>query len=200
MPYSAHIIHIKNHNEDHEVGGLDLPIVVTLATAPQHTAAAAEMLEAGLGGFSPIEAVNVLIISPGTVQFATFSHVTLGQSFTWNHSVQVERIIIEAQARIENVIERSTLLALREVKAARCHNGDAAVLLPPVLDRKGTAIQFGDWCRFSIPESGRSGIGWISNFNCHPVRPVGIRPLNERLIGAIGARPAEIDILSDFHL
>ena len=39
MPFSAEVICVKDHNEDHEVGGLDLPVVVTLATAPQHTAA-----------------------------------------------------------------------------------------------------------------------------------------------------------------
>jgi hypothetical protein len=38
MPFSAKVIRIKDHNEDHEVGGQDLPVVVTLATAPQHTA------------------------------------------------------------------------------------------------------------------------------------------------------------------
>jgi len=200
MSFSAEVIHIKDHNEDHEVGGLDLPDAVTLATAPQHTAAAFEMVEAGLGEVSSIGAFNVRTLSPGTIQFATFGHVALGQRFTWNHSVEIERIIIEAQAKIENVIERSTLLALREVKSWRCNGVEPAALLPPVLDRKGAVVQFGDWCRFSIPETGRRGIGWISNLSCHPVRPIGVRPLNERLTGAIGARPAEIEILSDFRI
>jgi hypothetical protein len=30
MPISAEVIRIKDHNEDHEVGGLDLPVTVTL--------------------------------------------------------------------------------------------------------------------------------------------------------------------------
>lgn len=200
MPFSAEVIHIKDYNEDHEVGGLDLPVAVTLATAPKHTAAAFELVEAGLGAFSSIGAFNIRAPSPGTIQFATFGHVALGQRFTWNHSVEIERIIIEAQAKIENVIERSTLLALREVKSWRCNGVDPAALLPPVFDRKGGVVQFGDWCRFSISETGRNGIGWISSLISHPVRPIGVCPLNERLIGAIGARPAEIEILSDFHI
>lgn len=200
MPFSAEVIRIKDHNEDHEVGGLDVPVAVTLATEPQNTTAAFEMVEAGLGTFSSIGAFNVRALSPGTIQFATFGHVALGQRFIWNHSVEIERIIIEAQAKIENVIERSTLLALRGVKSCRCNGFEPAALLPPVLDRKGAVVQFGDWCRFSIPETGRSGIGWISSLNCHPIRPIGVRPLNERQTGAIGARPAEIDILSDFRI
>ncbi|WP_194713067.1 hypothetical protein [Noviherbaspirillum soli] len=200
MAFSAEIIHIKDHNEDHEVGGLDLPVAVTLATEPQHTAVAFEMVEAGLGAFSSIGAFNVRAPSSGTIQFATFGHVALGQRITWNHSVEIERIIIEAQAKIENVIERSTLLALREAKSWRCNDVDPAALLPPVLDRKGAVVQFGDWCRFSIPETGRRGIGWIISLNCHPIRPIGVRPLNERLIGAIGACPAEIEILSNFRI
>jgi hypothetical protein len=197
MPFSAEVIRIKDHNEDHEVGGLDLPVAVTLATAPQHTAAAVEMVAEGLGAFSAIGAFNVRAISPGTIQFATFGNVALGQHFTWNHSVDIERIIIEAQAKVENVIERNTLLALREVKSRRCYGVEPAASLPPVLDRKGRVVQFGDWCRFFIVETGRRGIGWISSLNCHLVRSIGVRPLNERLIGAIGARPADIEILSN---
>jgi hypothetical protein len=200
MPFSAEVMYIKDHNEDHEVGGLDLPVAVTLATAPQHTAAAVEMVAEGLGAFSAIGAFNVRAISPGTIQFSTFGNVALGQHFTWSHSVDVERIILEAQAKIDNVIERSTLLALKEVKSRRCYGVEPAALFQPVLDRKGRGVQFGDWCRFSIPETGRRGIGWISSLNCHPVRSIGVRPLNERLIGAIGARPAEIEILSDFRI
>lgn len=200
MPFSAEIIRIKDHNEDHEVGGLDLPVVVTLAMAPQHTAATVAMVEAGLGEFFPIGAFNVRAILPGTIQFATFGHVALGQRFTWNHSLEIERIIDEAQARIENVIERSTLLALREVKSWRFSGVDPDAILPPVFDRQRRVVQFGDWCRFSIAETGRRGIGWISSLTCHPVRPIGVRPLNERVIGAIGARPVEIEILSDFRI
>ena len=51
MPFSAEVICVKDHNEDHEVGGHDLPVVVTLAAAPQHTAATVAMVEAGLGAF-----------------------------------------------------------------------------------------------------------------------------------------------------
>ena len=41
---------------------------------------------------------------------------------------------------------------------------------------------------------------WLDKqFEMPSLRPIGVRPLNERLIGAIGARPAEIEILSDFH-
>jgi hypothetical protein len=126
------------------------------------------MVEAALGAFSAIGAFNVRAISPGTIQFATFGHVALGQHFTWNHSVEIERITIETQAKIENVIERNTLLALREVKSWQCYGVDPAALLPPVLDRKGAVVQFGDWCRFSIVETGRRGIGWISSLNCPP--------------------------------
>jgi hypothetical protein len=198
MPFSAEVIHIKDHNEDHAVGGLDLPVTVTLATAPPHTAAAVEMVAEGLGTFSAIGAFNVRAISPGTIQFSTFGNVALRQHFTWSHSVDVERIIMEAKAKIENVIDRSTLLALREVKSRQCYAFEPAVLFQPVLDRKGRVVQFGDWCRYFIDESGRRGIGWISGVNCHPIRPISVRPLNERLIGAIGARPAEIEILSDF--
>lgn len=200
MPFSAKVIRIKDHNEDHEVGGLDLPVAVTLATAPQHTAAAVEMVAEGLGTFSAIGAFNVRAISPGTIQFATFDHLALGQHFTWSHSVGVERIIMEAQAKIENVIERSTLLALREVESRRCYGVEPAALLPPVLDRKGRVVQFGDWCRFFIVETGRRGIGWVSSLNCHPIRPISVHPLNERLIAALGARPAEIEILSDSRI
>ena len=200
MSFSAEVIRITDHNEDHEVGGQDLPVVVTLTTPRQHTAATVAMVEEGLGAFSSIEAFNVRGISPGTNQFATFANVALGQRFIWSHSVETERIIIEAQVKIENVIERRTLIALREVNSWRCNGVDPAALLPPVFDHKGAMVQFGDWCRFSIPETGGNGIGWISSLISHPVRPIGVRPLNERLIGAIGARSSEIEILSDFPI
>ena len=86
------------------------------------------------------------------------------------------------------------------MKSRRCNDVDPAALLPPVFDRKGGQVQFGDRCRFSILEIGRSGIGWISSLNCHAVRPIGVRSLNQRLIGVIDVRPAEIEILSNFRI
>jgi hypothetical protein len=37
MSISAEIFRIEDHNEDHEVGGLDLPVTVALETSREHT-------------------------------------------------------------------------------------------------------------------------------------------------------------------
>lgn len=61
-PFSAEVICVKDDNEDYEVGGQDLPVVVTLAAAPQHTGATVTMVEAGLGAFSQLGSFSVRAI------------------------------------------------------------------------------------------------------------------------------------------
>lgn len=196
MSISAEVIRIRNQNDDHEVGGLDLPIAVTLSTLPQHAATAAEMMDAGLGEFARIDAFNIRVLSAGIIQFATFDIVPPGHRFIWNYPVEIERRILQARIKIENVIERNMLVAQRKRNAYQGKVGDSES--PPIFDRKGAMVHIGDWCRFAFPETGRKGIGWIANLGSHPVRPIGVRPLNERLTGGLGARTTEIEVMPDF--
>lgn len=203
MSISAEVIRIKDHNDDHEVGGLDLPVTVTLETSREHTLTVVDMITASLGKFARIGASRIRIISPGMIEFGTFDVLSVGDHFAWADSVWMERMLNLAHARIENVIERNTQLALIEVMTFRAgHAGsfqsDAA--LPPIKDIKGAVVKVGDWCQFSLPASGRTGIGWISQLGCHPTRPISIRPLDERLIGGLGASPAEIEVIPDFRI
>lgn len=78
MLITAKVIRIKNHNDDHEVGGLDLPLTVTLATAPEHTSNAVEMILASLGQFGRFNAFNICVVSAGIITFSTFDNVMLG--------------------------------------------------------------------------------------------------------------------------
>lgn len=199
MSISAEVIRIRNHNDDHELGGLDLPVTVTLSTHPQHAATAAEMVEAGLGEFARINAFNIRVLSAGIIQFATFDIVTPGHRFIWNYPVGIERRIIQARIKIDNVIERNMLVARSERNAFQCKEGDSESP-PPIFDRKGAVVHIGDWCQFLFPDTGRRGIGWITNLGSHPVRPIGVRPLNERLIGGLGARTTEIEVMPDFRI
>jgi hypothetical protein len=201
MSISAEVVRIKDHNEDHEVGGLDLPLTVTLETSHEHTLTVVDMVTASLGKFSRIGASHTRIISPGMIEFSTFDVLSVGDHFTWADSVWMERMLNQAHARIENVIERNTHVGLMELMTFR--TGYAGSLgseaaLPPIKDKKGAVVKIGDWCRFSLPASGRTGFGWISQLGCHPIRPIGVRPLDERLINGLGASPAEIEVIPDF--
>lgn len=200
MPITVEVIRIKDHNDDHEVGGLDLPLAVTLATAPGHTSRAVEMMVASLGEFARIHAFHIRVVSPGIITFSTFDDLSLGDQFSWADSVWIEKMLHQAHARIENVIERNTFLALRDLKAPALNGIDPDAHLPTICDRNGVQVGIGDWCRFSIPDTGRAGIGWISHLGSHTVRPIAVCPLNERLVGAFGARPAEIEALPDFRI
>jgi hypothetical protein len=203
MPISAEVIRIKDHNEDHEVGGLDLPVTVTLETSREHTLMVVDMITVSLGKFARIGASHTRIISPGMIEFSTFDVLSVGDYFTWADSVWMERMLNLAHARIENVIERNAHVALMELMTFRTgHAGSfrSKVALPPIKDNKEAVIKIGDWCRFSLPHSGRTGIGWISQLGCHPIRPISVRPLDERLIGGLGASPAEIEVIADFRM
>jgi hypothetical protein len=203
MPISAEVIRIKDHNEDHEVGGLDLPVTVTLETSHEHTLMVVDMITVGLGKFARIGASHTRIIAPGMIEFSTFDVLSVGDHFTWADSVWMERMLNQAHARIENVIERNTHVALMELMTFRTsHAGSlgSEAALPPIKDNKGAVVKIGDWCRFSLPASGRTGIGWISQLGCHPIRPISVRPLDERLIGGLGASPAEIEVIADFRI
>jgi hypothetical protein len=202
MPISAEVIRIKDHNEDHEVGGLDLPVTVTLETSREHTLMVVDMITASLGKFARIGASRIRVLSSGMIEFSTFDVLTVGDHFTWSDSVWMEKMLNLAHARIENVIERNVHLALMEFMTFRTgHVGSfrSEAALPPIKDKKGAVLKIGDWCRFSLPASGRTGIGWISQLGCHPIRPLGVRPLDERLIGGLGASPAEIEVIPDFR-
>lgn len=200
MPITAIVIRIKDHNDDHEVGGLDLPLSITLSTASEHTSNVIEMMNASLGQFARINAFNIRVVSAGIITFSTFDNVMLGDQFRWADSVFIEQMLHQAHAKIENVIERSTLLALRDLKASGWNGTDPDAHSTTIFDGKGVLIRIGDWCRFSFADTGRAGIGWINHLGSHPVRPIAVCPLDEHMIGAIGARPAEIEVLPDFRI
>jgi hypothetical protein len=203
MPISAKVVRIKDHNEDHEVGGLDLPVTARLETSREHTLTVVDMMTASLGEFARIGASRIRIISPGMIEFRTFDVLSVGNHFTWADSVWMERMLNLAHARIENVIDRNVHLALMELMTFRTgHAGSfrSEAVLPLIKDKKGDVVKIGDWCRFSLPASGRTGIGWIGQLGCHPIRPISVRPLDERLIGGLGAGPAEIEVIPDFRI
>jgi hypothetical protein len=203
MPISAEVIRIKDHNDDHEVGGLDLRVTVTLETSREHTLTVVDMITASLGKFASIGVCHTRIISPGMIEFSTFDVLSVGDHFIWANSVWMERMLNQAHAKIENVIERNAHVALMELMTFRTgHAGSfrSEAGLPSIKDNKGAVIKIGDWCRFSLPASGRTGIGWICQFGCHPIRPISVRPLDERLIGGLGASPAEIEVIPDFRI
>jgi hypothetical protein len=161
------------------------------------------MITASLGKFARTGASRTRIISPGIIEFSTFDVLTVGDRFTWADSVLMEKMLNQAHAKIENVIERNAHVALMELMTFRTGHassfGSEAALLP-IQDNKGVVVKIGDWCRFSLPASGRTGIGWISQLGCHPIRPISVRPLDERLIGGLGASPAEIEVIPDFRI
>lgn len=87
MPITAEIIRIKDHNEDHEVSGLDFPLTVTLEASREHTLTVVNMITAGLGKFARIDVSRTCIISPGMIKFSTFDVLSVGDHFTWADSV-----------------------------------------------------------------------------------------------------------------
>lgn len=158
------------------------------------------MILASLGQFGRFNAFNICVVSAGIITFSTFDNVMLGDQFRWADSVFVEQMLHQAHAKIENVIERNTLLALRDLEASGWNGTDPDAHSPTIFDSKGVLIQIGDWCRFLFADTRQAGIGWINHLGSHPVRPIAVRPLDEHMIGAIGARPAEIEVLPDFRI
>ena len=106
MPISAEVIRIKDHNDDHEVGGLDLPVTVTLETSREHTLTVADMITASLGEFARIGASRIRILSPGMIEFSTFDVLSVGDHFAWADSVWMERMLNQARAKIEMSLTR----------------------------------------------------------------------------------------------
>jgi hypothetical protein len=190
MAVAAVVVAVRDHNDDHEVGGQDLPATVILRTDTEDTAAVADMVREGLGSFGRITAFGVRVEAAGCVRFKTFDAVDIGEQFTWCGSVNVERIAHHAKAKIHNVIERGARLALLALQPSSAGEQHLA-------DRTGAPIKVGSWCRFYLASSFRSGIAWVDNISDHPQRPIGIRWIGDTGNYSLGAMPSELEIRSD---
>ncbi len=199
------VVNVHDWDDDHEVGGQDLPCTYTATVHGGTVNTVIDMMNANYGTFSKTEAFNIEAISDIQVQFVTFQGASVGQKFEWHHSFIVQTLISRAEAKIFNLIERRARLALMAVidpkpVYARCHWWDHVHPDPALLklfDKNGVEVKIGDACRFRISETGREGTGWIAELSANAICPIVVRPDTTIGHSGLGAKPSEIEIVPE---
>ena len=207
MTIAIEIIHEHDWDDEHEVGGQDLPVTYTAKVHGGSAADALKLMDADCGTFYNLRAFNLEARSPTEVCFSSFERVRT-RRFDWQDSLEREKLKDAIEGKVFHYIKRRAQVAL--LKAIfpkptylrvrwwdRVHPDPK---LPPVFDKHGQKVEVGQRCRFEIVFEDRiqSGTGWVRDISSHAIRPIAIAP-DDRAQNEFGrgAMPAEIEIIAE---
>ncbi|HGL4257938.1 hypothetical protein [Burkholderia multivorans] len=207
MSIAIEINRIHDLDDDHEVGGQDLPVEYTALVHGGTVAEALALMDADCGEFRSIEAFNIERISDTEVGFTSFVSFSV-RRFEWSDSLEQEKLKTIIDGKVFHYIQRRQRVALMAAVAPRLsyfrgfwwERVHADPDLPQILDKHGHRVQPGQYCRFErrVDDRVLRGTGWIRDLSAHPIRPIAIVQDSEpQATFGIGLMPTEVEVLGD---